>query len=103
MTLEQVGDLLKKTGIPVAYRSFQQEEAPRLPVICYQEMGSNNFAADGTVYQKITRIQVELYTTWKDTKTEEKVEQELNDFAWEKTETYIKSERCYQILYEIEI
>ena len=55
------------------------------------------------MYQKINHIQVELYTKLKDPELEDKVEQALSSFFWDKTEEYIDSERCYQILYEIEV
>lgn len=101
--LERIRELLETTGFPVAYYSFPEEEAPPLPFICYLVSGSNNFLADGAVYHKIDRLQVELYTEVKDPSAEDAVEEALASFVWEKTETYIDSEKCYQILYEIEV
>ena len=49
------------------------------------------------------KIQVELYTKNKEIETEEKVEQALSSFFFTKTENYIDSEKCYQILYELEV
>ena len=46
---------------------------------------------------------MELYTKQKDQSSEDKVENALSSFYWDKTEEYIDSERCYQILYEIEV
>lgn len=103
MTLEELKELLKTTGLPVAYRSFPENEAPPLPFICFLVANSNNFIADGIVYQKTDHILVELYTKQKDVESEGRVEQVLSSFVWEKTETYIDDEKCYQILYEIEV
>lgn len=103
MTLEKLKDILKTTGLPVTYREWPKGAAPPLPYICYLVAYSNNFAADGVVYEKIDHIQIELYTMLKDLEAEERVEQALSFFVWEKTETYIDSEKCYQILYEIEV
>lgn len=103
MTLEKLKDILKSSGLPVVYRAWQEGSAPLLPYICYLVAYSNNFAADGSVYANINHIQIELYTKIKEPDTEKKVEQALFNFVWEKTETYIESEKCYQILYEIEV
>ena len=101
--LNEIKEILKKSGLPVVYHSFPENEAPPLPYICYLIPGSNNFAADGQVYFKVDRVQVELYTQLKQPEVEEKVEEALSSFYWEKTEEYIDSEKCYQIIYELEV
>ena len=103
MRLKEFCDILKTTGLPVAYRAFQEEEAPKLPYICYLNPENNNFAADGKVFFSAKKIQVELYTKNKEIETEEKVEQALSSLFFTKTENYIDSEKCYQILYELEV
>lgn len=103
MTLSELGALLKTTGLPVSYRAWPENGAPPLPFVCYLEAGSNNFSADGVVYCPIKRVQVELYTKLKDPEAEDKVEAALSSFFWEKTETYLDTEKCFQILYEIEV
>lgn len=101
MPYEDIFKLLKSTGIPVTYNAWKTKK--KLPYICYLNAYSNNFAADGNVYYLINHLQIELYTEEKDTEAEEKVEQALSSFFWEKTEEYIDTERCYQIIYEIEV
>lgn len=103
MTLSELNTLLKTTGLPVVYRAWDESTAPPLPYICYLVAYSNNFSADGAVYAPFNHIQIELYTKLKDPETEGKVELALSSFFWEKTETYIDTEKCYQILYEIEV
>lgn len=103
MELKEICALLETTGLPVTYRAFPEGEAPPLPFICYMETGSNNFGADGIVYKKIKGIQIELYTVRKDVESEDKVEQAISSFYWSKDENYIDSERCYQIVYEMEV
>lgn len=103
MTLESLRTLLESTGLPVAYREWPESAAPPLPFICFLVAYSNNFAADGSVYVPIKRIQIELYTKLKKPELEDKVEKALSSLFWEKTETYIDTEKCYQILYEIEV
>ncbi len=103
MTLEEVKVLLETTGIPVTYRAWPEKAAPPMPYICYLVAYSGNFSADNVVYHPINHIQIELYTELKDPDTEDKVEQALSSLFWEKTEEYIDTERCYQIIYEIEV
>ena len=103
MSLEELRAMLETTGLPVVYRAWPEGEAPPLPFLGYLAAYSNNFGADNRVYYNIRRIQVELYTKQKDPDTEDKVENALSSFYWEKTEEYLDTERCYQILYEIEV
>ena len=103
MDLQTLNEILSSTGLPVTYRAWPEGNAPPLPFICYLVAYSNNFAADGEVYYHIDRVQVELYTKLKDPEAEGKVEKALSSLFWEKTETYISTEKCYQILYEIEV
>ena len=49
MTLGEFKELLETTGLPVAYYSFPENEAPSLPFICYISPGTDNFSADGVV------------------------------------------------------
>ncbi len=103
MTLSEVTELLKKTGLPVAYESFPENEAPSLPFICYINPEDNNFAADGKVYHSSKVIHVELYTEKRDLEIEKAVEAVLSAFFYEKTAIYLDDEKCYEILYELEV
>lgn len=101
-TKSDIKAILEASGLPVAYKDFPEEEAPQMPYICYRFSYNNNFAADGHVYYSAKHVQIELYTKYKDPEAEERVEMVLSSFFWEKTENYIDSERCYQIIYELE-
>ena len=103
MTLSELKDILKSTGLPVVYRAWPERKAPPLPYICYLCVGNTPTYADSSVYVQSTEINVELYTKMKDPSTEAAVEAALKDFHWTKSEIYIDTERCYQILYEIEV
>ncbi len=103
MKCSEIKEILETTGLPVAYRAFEEHKAPPLPYICFLETSSENFFADGLVFVEIKSIQVELYTKQKDEATEDKVKEALSSFTWQKTETYIESEKCYQILFELEV
>lgn len=101
MGLDEIKKMLDTTGYPVAYYAFKKRQEP--PFICYLEAETNNFFADNEVYQKITQIQVELYTAYKDRIAEARVENALSSFCWDKTETFIETENVYQITYEFEV
>lgn len=96
-----LSNLLKSTGLPVAYHHFVQP--PTLPYIVYLFSYSSNFGADNRAYSKQSNYQVELYTKHKEPTTEKLIEDlfDENDIFWEKTETYIESEGLFQVLYEI--
>lgn len=65
----------------------------------------NDFLADDSIYEKITALQIDLYTDRKDLQTEAMVEQvlEQNGIVYTKEETYIASEKMYEITYETEL
>ena len=103
MALEDMKTLLETTGYPVVYYAWPEKKAPALPYICFLTAYSNNFGADDRVYYPVAHYQIELYTRCKDPEAEGKVEQALSSYFWEKTETYLDTERCFQILYEVEV
>ena len=94
-------NLLKSTGLPIAYHHFTSPPTP--PYIVYLFSYSSNFGADNKVHSQADNYQVELYTTIKDPASEKLVEDlfDEHDIYWEKSETYIDSEGLYQVLYEI--
>lgn len=95
--------LLKSTGLPVAYHHFTTPPTP--PYLAYLFAYSDNFGADNRVYSKASNYQVELYTVKKDLASEALLENALDaaEIYWEKSETYIESEKLYQVIYEIGI
>ena len=105
MTIENLVEMLQKTGIPFAYDHFAEGESPEPPFICYLRPGSNNFAADGKVYFKINEVHIELYTDFKDLDLEKRVEDILDshDIFYNKSETWIESEKLYEVLYIFEM
>lgn len=105
MTIENLVEMLQKTGIPFAYDHFAEGESPKPPFICYLLPGSNNFAADGKVYFKINQVRIELYTDSKDLAVERKVEMVLDESSifYNKSEVWIQSEKLYEVLYSFEV
>lgn len=103
MTLKEFGDLLATSGLPVTYLAFPADNCPEMPFITFQEVGSNNFSADGKVYQRVRSMQVDLFTKDKDEAAETALENALSDYFWNKYQTVEDTEACQRYTYEIEI
>ena len=103
--MEELLSILGETQIPFAYDHFAEGESPDPPFICYLLPGSNNFAADGKVYYKISQVNIELYTDRKDPAVEQKLEDALDaaSIFYNKTEVWIDSDRLYEVLYQFEM
>lgn len=103
MTLKEFGDVLATSGLPVTYLAFPADACPSMPFVTFQETGSNNFGADGHVYQRIRSMQVDLFTEGKDEAAEMALENALSDYFWNKYQTVDDTEDCQRYTYEIEI
>ncbi len=105
MTIEEVAEMIKETGLPTRYEQYPNKQVPPLPYTVYYFPNSNNFGADDETYIKITALNIELYTATKSPKDEIRVEQVLRNHGiyWNKTEAFIESEHMYETLYEMEI
>ena len=87
----------------VTYRAWPVGKAPKLPFICYLATDTQNFDADNIVYHSIQNVAVELYTAKKDVASETLVEDKFAEagIVWDKDETYLDDEDCYEIIYSI--
>lgn len=105
MTEEEVFQMMESIGFPVAYHHFAEGQEPGKPYIVYLYPGTDNFSADGTVYQDINKLDIELYTERKDLAAEKAVETVLkgHGFFYEKIESYLKTENMFEVLYEMEV
>lgn len=103
--MEKLLSILDSIGIPYAYDHFAEGESPEPPFLCYLLPGSDNFSADGKVYHKISEVRLELYTDYKDLASEQKVEDTLDTAGlfYNKTETWIDSEKLYEVLYSFDM
>lgn len=102
--MEDLYILLSRLEIPVAYSHFLTMTTP--PFITYKRISSDNFEADNKTYYKQAKYHIELYTKERNTNLENELETLLdnNDIAYEiVSETYIDSEKIYQVVYEITI
>ncbi|MGL4363548.1 MAG: hypothetical protein ACRCSG_09915 [Cellulosilyticaceae bacterium] len=103
--MDKIVALIKQIGLPYAYDHFAEGESPNPPFICYLLPKSDNFAADGKVYHKNTNVFIEVYTDKKDSPVELQVENALDEEGvfYNKSETWIESEKLYEVLYQFEM
>lgn len=97
--------MLAEMNLPYAYDHFVEGESPDPPFLVFLYPGSNHFAADGKVYFKVNRLNIELYTDKKDVELEETVEVGLDRHGifYGKSEVWIESENLYEVLYQMEV
>lgn len=105
MTEKDVYAILQSTGIPFRYFKWNDNESVPIPFGVYYFPTSANFMADGLVYKQNLSLTVEIYTEIKDFSMERKIESvfQKNGWIWQKSETYIESERLYMVTYETEV
>lgn len=105
MTHQEVLEMMNEMKLPYAYHHFVEGESPDPPFLVFLYPGSDNFAADGKVYFKVNRLNIELYTDLKDVELEETVEAVLDEHGifYEKSEVWIESENLYEVLYQMEV
>ena len=103
--MDRILTILQEIQLPFAYDHFAEGESPEPPFICYLIPGSDHFSADGRVYHKVGQVHIELYTDSKDPAVEEKVIAVLDEHGifYVQTETWIDSEKLYEVLFSFEI
>lgn len=93
-------DVLKRSGLPVAYGTFRTMQKP--PFIVYIGAGQDHFSADNTVYNSTDLYQMEYYFSKKDEEKEREIESSLleNGYRYNKSmDSYIEGEELYVIYY----
>lgn len=100
--MDELVKIIEEMGIPFAYDHFAEGESPNPPFLCYLLPGSDNFAADGRVYYKMSEVRIELYTDFKDVSLEEKVTAVLDNHGifYEQSEVWIEEEKLYEVAFE---
>lgn len=105
MTHEEVVAMMEEMNLPFAYHHFAEGESPNPPFAVFLYPGSNNFSADGKVYFKADRLNIEIYTDIKNIELELTVEAvlDLHGIFYEKSEVWIETENLYEVLYQMEV
>lgn len=103
MTYQEINTMLQAIGLPVTYYQWPEGHAPEPPYLVFYYPGDNDFKADDRNFVKIRELVVELYTDEKDVELEETVEEALSGMVYERDETYIDSERMFEVAYTMEV
>ena len=105
MTHNEIVAMLEETGLPLAYDHFAEGESPDPPFLVFLFPSSDNFSADGIVYQRIDALHIELYTDKKEPDVEERLESVLDghEIYYDKSEVWIPEEKLYEVLYSTEV
>lgn len=103
MTIDEFKKVLEEAGLPLAYDHFAEGESPDPPFLIFLSPREDEFGADNLVYAGFPEINVELYTDKKDPDLEMKIEKIFleHEFYYVKSETWIDSEKMYEVLYEL--
>lgn len=88
MTHEEVKALVEEMGLPYAYDHFAEGESPDPPFICFLYPRAENFGADNLVYHHFNRLDIEVYTDYKDPDMEANIEEVLCQFYMKFMEDY---------------
>lgn len=88
-----------------AYDHFAEGESPDPPFICFLYPKAENFGADNLVYHHFNRLDIEVYTDYKDPDMEATIEEVLtaHELYYEKSEVWIETEKMYEVLYELTV
>ena len=99
----QFVQLLNTLDIPSVYD--HADVGQTLPFIAIHITQPENFAADNAVYCEKWNVRLDLYTVFKDLASENKIKKLLNDngIFWERTETYLDTEKCWEVEFEFDI
>lgn len=101
VTLQEFYQLLKTTGLQVAYRGFK--ELPPPPFIVYKKAFSRDLIFGGQNMFKVGHYQIELYTVAKDPVSEAKIEAALKaaKIPYQSFEAELPTEDLMQVVYTV--
>lgn len=103
---EYIKERLQAVGLPLAYKQFipyKNAPVPPPPYLIYFVENESGHGADGRNFYKQLHFVAELYTVKKDTELENKVEDAISEFEFEKHEDYLDDESMWFISYEFDI
>ena len=105
MTYEEINEMMAEIGLPYAYHHFAEGESPNPPFLIFLSPGEHIFSADNVRYHSFKQLDIELYTDRKNPALEEEIEAVLtqHEIYFTKTESWIASEKMYEVLYEMTI
>lgn len=105
MTRQEIANTIAGIGLPWAYYSFANDQAPDYPFVVYYYTNGDDKMADNSNYCEIDGLAVELYSQQVNFSQEQAVEAALKaaGIVYSKTRTYISQELAWQTTYESEV
>lgn len=105
MTYGEIVSMINEMGMPYAYNHFAEGQRPATPFIVFNLPRSDHFSADGGVFKKLMRLEIDLYSALKAPNTEKTVEDILDthNFFYEKREEWLSTDKYYLINYAMEV
>ena len=105
MTNKEVAEMVAEIGLPYAYYEFPDDTEQAPPFVCFFYPDDDDFTADNENYVNIRRLVVELYSDEKRFDLEDTVKSVLksHDLTFARSETYIPTERMWQVTFETEV
>lgn len=103
MTYMELINHIRDLGLPCAYGSFATP--PDLPYAIVVYAYDSDLQADNQNYAEVGNYQLELYHSIKHPPSENLIQDKLKELRlpYRKTETFIDSEKLYQIVYDIKL
>ena len=105
MTYTEIAELIDSIGYPSAYYEFEDETEKAPPFIAFWYESHSYLYADDSNYQGIASLNLEFYDNNKNFEAERAIENALGaaGLTWDKAETWIESERMYEVIYTADI
>lgn len=104
--MSEFAQVVERSGIPVAYKTFRAEQDPGFPRATYKKTGEKVLYCDNKPFYKWEKVELVLYTKRKDTSTECTLESALlaADLEWTKDETDNAADsETYSVKYSLEV
>lgn len=105
MTYKQIAALVESLGYPFAYYHFPDDTEQAPPFVAFWYEGHEYLYADDANYAEVTTLNIEFYDDNKNFEAEQTIEDVLDaaGLTWAKAETWIESERMYEVVYSADI
>lgn len=105
MTYKALADMVASVGLPCSYYQFPDDTPQAPPFICWIYPGRADFYGDDSNYQKIEKVQLELYTDVKNIAQEAAVEAVLSSygFTWVRDEGFLDDEKMHLTTWNFDV
>ena len=95
---------LKSLQFPVAYYTFPENDAPKLPYIVYWQESDNTLFCDNAAYGYSGNYTLELYYDRKNPELENRIKKEVSDNGFiisRGADVYIPTEKMFMLTFDV--